>query len=981
MNRGRSFAVALLLAFSTFAADVQVRASDPADGVESFLRGQMQKHRIPGLQFAVVQHGKIVKLGAYGLANIQDSVPVTDHTLFTINSATKSFTGVAILQLVEEGKLDLAAPASRYLDGLPAAWQAVTVRQLLTHTSGLPNVMDGWGRLLVLGDADASRTKVRTLPLEFKPGEKFSYNQTNYLLLGEIINKLSGMPFSQFITDRQLKIAEMPLTAQCGFGDSHDVIAHGARGYSYFRNVGGKITRSDKLGNVFEEFPPELRTAAGMSSTAEEMARWIIALQEGRLLKAKTSLPTLWTSGVLNNGSPGGFGGLLNGYALGWPTAIRPEHRAVGGIGGGRSAFLIYPEEDLAVVILTNLQGSNPESFIDEVAGFYIPDMRASNGFGLSPAVKSLRAELMKRGFEHAVEVAAEAKKKDAKYRLAEVELNNWAYKLVESGQAKNAIEIFKLNVSLNPESWNVYDSLAEGYEALGDKPAAIKNFKRSLELNPKNDNATEHLKKLEPEAAVSTGSDARCPFPPDATIQRIIDDRVADKRAYGIVVATRDASGKTRLYRAGSSGIEGQALDGDSVFDTASITKTFTAALLADMVTKGEVKLDDPVAKYLPATVKMPARGGKQITLADLATHSSGLPMLPSDFSKDNPSEWVGYTVERMYRFLSNYTLTRDIGAKFEYSNVGMGLLGHALALRAGKSWEEAVAERILKPLGMADTGTTFTPEMRRHLVTGHSKTGQIMPYWEVPYFPGMGGLRSTPNDMLKYLAANMDTDASPLGKAFALTRISRRDAWTPKTKIGLAWIIGTGENNAVIWHGGNSFGQGSFIGFDPAKRVCVVVFTNSNSGVADIGLHIIDQKNSLDEDAPALKALRRVLETRGFDHALEVVNEMKAKDAKYQLPENDVNACGYRLLQQERKKEAVEIFKLNVSLYPSSWNVYDSLAEGYEALEEKVLAVKNYKRSLELNPKNDNGTEHLKKLEPAKAGAAVAPASAPGH
>jgi CubicO group peptidase (beta-lactamase class C family) len=475
------------------------------DDVEGFLRSEMRKRQIPGLQFAVVQHGKIVKLGAYGLANVQDAIPVTDQTLFTINSATKSFTGVAILQLVEDGKLDLAAPASRYLDGLPAAWQVVTVRQLLTHTSGLPDVMDSWGRLLVEGDADASRVKVRTMPMEFKPGERFSYNQTNYLLLGEIIDKLSGQPFTRFITDRQLKAVNMPLTAQWGFGDSHDVIPHGARGYTFVRNVGGKLVRSAKLENVFEEFPPFLRTAAGLSSTAEEMARWIIALQQSRLLKEKNSLATLWTPGVLNNGSPAGFGGLLNGYALGWPTTVRPEHRAVGGIGGGRSAFLIYPEDDLAVVILTNLQGSNPQSFIDEVAGYYVPDMSASAGFGLPPAVKALRAELIKRGFEHAAAVVREKKKEDAKYQLAEEDVNNWAYKLIELGQAKNAIEIFKLNASLYPDSWNVYDSLAEGYEALGDKESAIKNFKRSLKLNPKNDNAIEHLKKLEAAPAGSS--------------------------------------------------------------------------------------------------------------------------------------------------------------------------------------------------------------------------------------------------------------------------------------------------------------------------------------------------------------------------------------------------------------------------------------------------------------------------------------------
>ena len=203
------FLFAALIASACQPMESRGQAPPGPDGVESFLRSEMQKRRIPGLQFAVVRHGKIVKLGAFGLANVQDSVPVTEQTLFTINSATKSFTGVAIMQLVEDGKLDLAAPLSRYLDGLPAPWQTLTLRQLLTHTSGLPDICDSWGKLVVEGDAEASRKKIRTMPMDFKPGERFRYNQTNYLLLGEIIDKISGQPFAQFITERQLDIGAL----------------------------------------------------------------------------------------------------------------------------------------------------------------------------------------------------------------------------------------------------------------------------------------------------------------------------------------------------------------------------------------------------------------------------------------------------------------------------------------------------------------------------------------------------------------------------------------------------------------------------------------------------------------------------------------------------------------------------------------------------------------------------------------------------
>src|SRR5262249_34695518 len=240
------------------------------------------------------------------------------------------------------------------------------------------------------------------------------------------------------------------------------------------------------------------RAGVGMCSTAEELARWVIALQKGRILKEKTSLTALWTGRKLNDGSSDVFSPLLTGFALGWLTVTRPEHRAVAAVGGARAALFIYPDDDLAVVILTNRMGAFPESLIDEVAGYYIPDMRASTGFGLPPAIKALQADLMNRGFQHALEAVNEAKKKDATFQLPERDVNAWGYRLLEREQVKEAIEVFKLNVHLYPASANNYDSLAEGYEAAGDKEPAIRNYKRSLELNPKNTHAEERLKELE---------------------------------------------------------------------------------------------------------------------------------------------------------------------------------------------------------------------------------------------------------------------------------------------------------------------------------------------------------------------------------------------------------------------------------------------------------------------------------------------------
>lgn len=462
-----------------------------AEAAEALLKDQMRQRRIPGLQAAVVHHGKIVLLGAYGLASVEHAVPVARDTVFSINSATKCFTGVAAMQLVEEGKLDLSAPVSRYLEGLPEAWRPVSVRQLLTHTSGIPNIVDqATGRLVASGD-EAAWAKVQTLPMAFAPGAKSSYNQTNYLLLGRIIDKLSGEPFTRFIAERQFRAVGMPRTAQSGFVDSHDVVPRSARSYTFYREFQGQLVQTDRMGTVFEEFPPFIRTGAGIETTAEELARWIIALQEGRLFKAKGSLAALWTPATRTDGTP-------SSWALGWPLISRAEHPAVAGIGGARSAFYVYPQDDLAVVVLTNLQGAAPETFIDEVAGCFIPDMSEASGFGLPSAVRALRAQLLKRGFDHAEEVADELRKRDAAFTLGEEDLNAWGYHLLGRKQVKEAVEILKLNTSLHPASANTYDSLAEALEAAGDGRAAILDYKRSLELDPKNLHAVQRLKVLE---------------------------------------------------------------------------------------------------------------------------------------------------------------------------------------------------------------------------------------------------------------------------------------------------------------------------------------------------------------------------------------------------------------------------------------------------------------------------------------------------
>lgn len=332
--------------------------------------------------------------------------------------------------------------------------------------------------------------------------------------------------------------------------------------------------------------------------------------------------------------------------------------------------------------------------------------------------------------------------------------------------------------------------------------------------------------------------------LPPTPAVEALLAEQVGPKHTAGLVAGLIDADGSVRILSAGTADHGGLKLDGNTVFEIGSITKTFTNALLADMVRRGEVRLDDPVQKFLPSSVKVPSRNGKEITLFDLATASSGLPGMPNNFKpKDRANPYADYTVEQMYEFLNGHTLRRDIGAQYEYSNLGMGLLGHALALRAGKSYFDLLDERVLRPLKMRDTRIELTADENRRLALGHDQGGKVVANWDIPTLAGAGALRSTVTDMLKYLAANLDSTRGPLGKTLAMTHGSRRPTSSPAMTIGLAWhILKAPGGGSIVWHNGGTGGYRTFLGFDPAKHVGVVILTNSAIGVDDLGFHLID-------------------------------------------------------------------------------------------------------------------------------------------
>lgn len=334
--------------------------------------------------------------------------------------------------------------------------------------------------------------------------------------------------------------------------------------------------------------------------------------------------------------------------------------------------------------------------------------------------------------------------------------------------------------------------------------------------------------------------------FGADAGIRALLINRIDEaKKAVGIVVGTLGPDGRSITAYGKLAKDRPETPGGDTVFEIGSITKVFTSLVLADMVERGEVTLDTPVKKLLPDSVKVPTRNGEGITLLDLSMQISGLPRMPSNFHPaDSGNPFADYDATKLYEFLSSYTLPRDIGEKYEYSNLGVGLLGHALARKAGMSYEALVRARVLEPLGMRDTAVTLSADQKRRLATGHNADLVPVKNWDLDAIAGAGALRSTANDMLKFLAANLELTDTPLKPAMRRMRSMRRATGTPDVDILMAWHTLSRDGSEIVWHNGGTGGYRSFAGFDPVKKTAVVVLCNTSFDVDDIGRHVLNAK-----------------------------------------------------------------------------------------------------------------------------------------
>ncbi len=319
--------------------------------------------------------------------------------------------------------------------------------------------------------------------------------------------------------------------------------------------------------------------------------------------------------------------------------------------------------------------------------------------------------------------------------------------------------------------------------------------------------------------------------------IKAFLQHRVeVEKRDVGIVVGIVDEHGSRVISYGKLDNGTGQEVNGDTVFEIGSITKTFTGLLLQDMVERGQMKLDDPVAQYLPASVQLPTYHGRQITLLQLAAHTSGFPDGPDNLDpKRADNSRADYTFEKLDAFVSGYKLTREPGAKYEYSTVGIALLGQAIALRARTNYESMVVDRICRPLKMDSTRIMLTPELKSRFAQGHNYYGYRVSHTDWAALSPGAALRSTANDMLKYMSANLGLTPSSLTPLMERTHVSHFHAhldtdMEADTDIGVTWMImHDSDDTTIIGHGGLTRGFTTYVGFDMARHHGVVVLCNS--------------------------------------------------------------------------------------------------------------------------------------------------------
>ncbi len=328
--------------------------------VDSYIKQQVRKYKIPGLSIAVMRKGRVVKLKGYGVANVEFDVSADTNTVYQLFSVSKIFAGVAVMQLVEDGRLSLDTPVTEIVPSLPREWKAIHIRHLLTHTSGLPE-MSANPRFACLPEDKKKRVTpeeeiafLSELPLKFQPGAKWSYHLSGYHLLGFLVQRLTKKSYAAFLEERMFQPLGMASTR---FGGTEAGVIKRRSSTSYSRETG-------QLTGWIYPFTARDYPAAGLNSSAADLAKFLIALDADKIL-SQEHREEMWAPVELNNGTQ-------KPYGLGWTVDEHKGRKVVGHEGGGAIWVAHFPDEQLSVVVLCNLNGARADEIQYGIADFYL---------------------------------------------------------------------------------------------------------------------------------------------------------------------------------------------------------------------------------------------------------------------------------------------------------------------------------------------------------------------------------------------------------------------------------------------------------------------------------------------------------------------------------------------------------------------------------------------------------------------------------
>ncbi len=477
MKEAFLISVFLLIFSSCFGQKTATNQNEIKQKIDNYINEVIEINEIPGVALAVIKDGKVIYEKYSGKASLEDNKPVDKNTAFKIFSTTKLITNVGVFQLIEKGKLALEDPISKYLDNLPKEWQSIKVAHLLTHSSGLPNIVM-FEDIPITLPYDEKIAILAKKPMEFVTGAEYNYNQTNYFFLAKIIEKITGLTFEEYILQNQFPGVKSGVYFSSDFGKA---VPNSAFRYNFNAKTNQYVKNTLNSGS-------DGHSANGLNITLPEFIRWNQNLDKNTFLKSETKY-SMWEPFKYTNSK--------EDFGYGWDFYPVNKVISYGFTGGNETAFRKFVKNDMTIIFLSNGHKYDnlyvQSQVVNHVAG--IVDKTLIDDYLL--ADEKVTQDFLKLDIAKSEQNYLDLKKDHPDWNF-EYRLNIIGYTLMNNGRINDAIKIFELNAKENPKSGNAFDSLAESYFNNNQLEISKQTYQKALALSPENTNAKEMLDKID---------------------------------------------------------------------------------------------------------------------------------------------------------------------------------------------------------------------------------------------------------------------------------------------------------------------------------------------------------------------------------------------------------------------------------------------------------------------------------------------------